>query len=56
MTKLTVSAFLWVVFTVLLALVIPFVLLLLLFVGSNCVDYGHDHELRTSSTASATRR
>ena len=31
MTKLTVSAFLWIVFTVLLALVIPFVLLLLAF-------------------------
>lgn len=31
MTKLTVSAFLWIAFTVLLAIVIPFVLLLLVF-------------------------
>lgn len=31
MTKLTVSAFLWIAFTVLLALVIPSVLLLLVF-------------------------
>jgi hypothetical protein len=31
MTKLTVSTFLWIVFTVLIALVIPFVLLLLFF-------------------------
>lgn len=31
MTKLTVSMFLWIVFTVLITLVIPFVLLLLVF-------------------------
>jgi len=32
------------------------VLLPLLFIVSNRFDYGHDHELRTASTASATRR
>jgi hypothetical protein len=31
MTKLTVSAFLWIVFTIPIAIVIPFVLLLLFF-------------------------
>lgn len=31
MMRLTVSMFLWIVFTVLLAMVIPFVLLLLVF-------------------------
>lgn len=31
MTKLTISMFLWIVFTVLITLVIPFVLLLLVF-------------------------
>jgi hypothetical protein len=30
------------------------VLLPLLFDVSNCVDYDHDHELRTASTASTT--